>query len=256
MLYLISSFVTLSYSFLFSELQERGETEGVARVKRPSYVGISNSLNGYTPYAPYRTAQDYGRKISPPLHFPPQLPPSLDSVSLVLTQDGFQKSLQEFQETMRDINMGRPESGDITDNGSIMTGSEEFYPRSHIKQVIQNGDSKSVHTLTQFHSSHSTQAKPNLVSKQIERLYGSDSLAQIRLTSPEPQDRSPGSIRSPARNGSPDFTPPERKLSGGFFSKRFGITKMKDHSTLPAAEKPKEVRPLKVRIVLNTVSLF
>ena len=67
---------------LFSELQDGVETEGVVRVKRPSYVGISNALNGYTPYAPYRASQNYGRRISPPLHFPPQLPPSLDSVSL------------------------------------------------------------------------------------------------------------------------------------------------------------------------------
>ena len=43
--------------------------------------------------------------------------------------------------------------------------------------MIGNGETKSVTTITQFHSS--AQTKQNLVSKQIERLYGADPLAQV-----------------------------------------------------------------------------
>merc|ERR1740128_838211 len=247
--------IAASRALYFSELSGVSpEDNSVGRVKRPSYVGISNSLNGYTPYAPYRTSNDPARKISPPLHLPNQAPLSLDSVSLVLREEGdprfhqesYLRSLNEFDETMRDLNMGRPENGDMTDNGScIMRNEEDFYPRSHMKQVIGNGESKTVTTITQFHSSAAAKHQ-NLVSKQIERLYGADPLAQVRLTSPEP----PGC--EPASNGETPVTEPQRKHSGGFFSKRFGITKMKDHSTLKSSpETPKEYKPLKVPAVFK-----
>merc|ERR1740128_677530 len=237
--------IAASRALYFSELSGVSpEDNSVGRVKRPSYVGISNSLNGYTPYAPY----------SPPLHLPNQAPLSLDSVSLVLREEGdprfhqesYLRSLNEFDETMRDLNMGRPENGDMTDNGScIMRNEEDFYPRSHMKQVIGNGESKTVTTITQFHSSAAAKHQ-NLVSKQIERLYGADPLAQVRLTSPEP----PGC--EPTSNGETPVTEPQRKHSGGFFSKRFGITKMKDHSTLKSSpETPKEYKPLKVPAVFK-----
>merc|ERR1740128_515986 len=237
--------IAASRALYFSELSGVSpEDNSVGRVKRPSYVGISNSLNGYTPYAPY----------SPPLHLPNQAPLSLDSVSLVLREEGdprfhqesYLRSLNEFDETMRDLNMGRPENGDMTDNGScIMRNEEDFYPRSHMKQVIGNGESKTVTTITQFHSSAAAKHQ-NLVSKQIERLYGADPLAQVRLTSPEP----PGC--EPASNGETPVTEPQRKHSGGFFSQRFGITKMKDHSTLKSSpETPKEYKPLKVPAVFK-----
>lgn len=235
------------------------------RAKRPSYVGISNSLNGYTPYASYRTGT--GRRISPPLHFPSQSQQShLDSVALVLNQDGFQRSLAEFQETMRDITMGRPESSDITDNARILQVQDQFFPTSHMKEVITDSEGKSVTTITQFHSSASngstptsSQAKKNLVSKQIERLYGGDPFAQIRLTSPEHQvrahayeDELGGGGGLHDRNGKDS---PERGFGngGGFFSKRFGITKMKDHSTLRSEEHdvPGEIKPLKVPAVFK-----
>ena len=81
------------------------------------------------------------------------------------------------------------------------------------------------------------------------------------MTSPEPRD-------SPERLGSPDSpgeigeqveisVAKERKSSGGFFAKRFGITKMKDHSTKKdrlidtnsSNNSPMEFKPLKVSIV-------
>merc|ERR1712240_504929 len=84
------------------------------------------------------------------------------------------------------------------------------------------------------------------------------------MTSPEPRD-------SPERNGSTpdnsnghdldnqDSLKSERKLSGGFFAKRFGITKMKDHTTKKdrlidtnsANNSPMEFKPLKVPAVFK-----
>jgi len=256
--------IAASRAIYFRDLQqatEGGEASGQTnnRAKRPSYVGISNSLNGYTPYASYRT--DTGRRISPPLHLPLQRQRDLDSVALVLSQDGFQKSLAEFQETMRDITMGRPESSDITDNARILNVQDEFFPTSHMKEVIKDGEARSVTTITQFHSSNgtsptsATKKTPNLVSKQIERLYGGDPFAQIRLTSAETRHPDDEILDSPT-NGNKNGISPERKLSpssgGGFFAKRFGITKMKDHSTLKSTDDFQgELKPLKVPAVFK-----
>lgn len=258
--------IAASRAIYFSELQEASppacnpETAEEPAKKRPSYVGISNSLNGYTPYAPYRAgALDPGRKLSPPVGGATsagvggqEAPRPLDSVSLVANQDGFQKSLAEFQQTMRDLNMGRPQSEDITDNAKMMHVDDEYYPASHIKQVIENGDTKSVTTITQFHSHN----KQNLVSKQIERLYGADPLAQVRISSAEAQHKdklesSQGDGTNLHQDVASDLDHIERKLSGGFFSKRFGITKMKDHSTIKSPDIQKEYKPLKVPAVFK-----
>merc|ERR1719458_2108806 len=90
-------------------------------------------------------------------------------------------------------------------------------------------------------------------------------MSTVRMTSPEPRD-------SPERLGSPDSNSPgeigeqveisvakERKTSGGFFAKRFGITKMKDHSTKKdrlidtnsSNNSPMEFKPLKVPAVFR-----
>ena len=89
---------------------------------------------------------------------------------------------------------------------------------------------------------------------------------QVRMTSPEPRDSperltSPGDSNSNGENGENEqldiSVGKERKTSGGFFAKRFGITKMKDHSTKKdrlidtnsANNSPMEFKPLKVRLV-------
>ena len=104
------------------------------------------------------------------------------------------------------------------------------------------------------------------------------------MTSPEPRD-SPERLGSPDSNISPGeigeqveisviiiiitiiiiigeqveiSVAKERKTSGGFFAKRFGITKMKDHSTKKdrlidtnsSNNSPMEFKPLKVSIVM------
>merc|ERR1711953_670977 len=154
---------------------------------------------------------------------------------------------------MRDLSngsfdMGRPQRNtDMLDatglpnKRHIISNGENFFPKTHSRQIIEEGDKKSVEIVTKFHSDdehsptyRSSPSRQNLVQKQIERLHG-DTLCQV--TSPPSSD-----------NGSPDK--PERKSSGGFFAKRFGITKMKDHSTRKAEsseiQSPVEYKPLKV----------
>ena len=88
------------------------------------------------------------------------------------------------------------------------------------------------------------------------------------MTSPEPRDSperlsSPGDSNSNGENGEEQLdisVTKERKTSGGFFAKRFGITKMKDHSTKKdrlidtnsANNSPMEFKPLKVGLVKIT----
>lgn len=244
--------------------------------RKPSYVGLSHAINGYTPYAPYNGRV---KKISPPIQIPVSPPQTLDSVTLVLSQDSYQKSVTEFENVMRDLSntsleMGRPDRNtDVTDatapDRCLITNGDNFFPKTHSKQIINDGDKKSVEIVTKFHSDgeHSPTytsspmgSKQNLVQKQIERLYG-DTFCQVRMTSPEPRD-------SPERNGSTpdnsnghdsdkDSLKSERKLSGGFFAKRFGISKMKDHSTRKLIDtntsdnSPLEFKPLKVPAVFR-----
>ena len=83
------------------------------------------------------------------------------------------------------------------------------------------------------------------------------------MTSPEPRDSperlsSPGDSNSNGENGDSEqleiTNSKERKTSGGFFAKRFGIIKMKDHTTKKdrlidtnsANNSPMEFKPLKV----------
>lgn len=251
--------------------------------RKPSYVGLSHSINGYTPYAPYNGKV---KKISPPLRIPLSPPKTLDSVSLVLNQDSYQKSLGEFESVMRDLSstsvtMGRPERGtDFTDHSRM--GSDErtllinshnsrdnYFPKTHSRQLIGEGDGAKVEIVTKFHSDgdHSPTyrspggSKQNLVQKQIERLYGDSSIAQVRMTSPEPRDSPERSNGSASDNDSGSdgggCTKVDKKNSSGFFAKRFGITKMKDHGsprlidTNTTDNTTMEFKPLKVPAVFR-----
>jgi len=250
--------------------------------RKPSYVGLSHSINGYTPYAPYSGRVN---KISPPLTIPLSPPKTLDSVSLVLNQDSYQKSLGEFESVMRDLSsttvtMGRPErETDFTDHSRI--GSDErtllinyhnnrdnYFPRTHSRQLIGDGDGAKVEIVTKFHSDgdHSPTyrtpggSRQNLVQKQIERLYGDSSIAQVRMTSPEPRDspkRSNGSAPENDSGSDGGARTVVKKKSGGFFAKRFGMPKSKDHSsprlidTNITDNTTMEFKPLKVPAVFR-----
>ena len=159
------------------------------------------------------------------------------------------RSVTEFEQVMRDLSngsgldMGRPQRNsdviDATSNGKRgQVNGDSYYPKTSSRQVLENGES--VEIVTKFHcdEDHSptyTRASPNgsrqnLVQKQIERLYGDNPQAQVRVTSPEPEGNGHGP--SPPR----DSNKQERKTSGGFFAKRFGVIKMKDHRSQKVIE--------------------
>merc|ERR1719225_1307713 len=158
----------------------------------------------------------------------------------------------------------------------VKHNGESFFPTTHSKQIITDSDGgRAVEIVTKFHcdDAHSpTYTSPggsrqNLVQKQIERIYG-DTMSTVRMTSPEPRDSperlsSPGDSNSNGENGDSEqleiTNSKERKTSGGFFAKRFGITKMKDHTTKKdrlidtnsANNSPMEFKPLKVPAVFR-----
>ena len=232
---------------------EAGDTETEDRGERkPSYVGLSHAVNGYTAYSQYNGRV---KKISPPLQIPVSPPRTLDSVGLVLSQDSYHRSVTEFEQVMRDLSSGldmtRPQrNSDVIDATSaggkrhLVSHGDNYYPKTSSRQILEG---ESVEIVTKFHcdEEHSptyTRASPpgsrqNLVQKQIERLYGDNPLAQVRVTSPEPGTQETNGTNghgpSPPRETNSDK---ERKTSGGFFAKRFGIIKMKDHSSRKVIE--------------------
>ena len=67
-------------------LEDLEDTNGDNR--KPSYVGLSHAVNGYTAYSQYNGRV---KKISPPLQIPVSHPRHLDSVGLVLSQDSYHR---------------------------------------------------------------------------------------------------------------------------------------------------------------------
>merc|ERR1719270_2275991 len=126
--------------------------------------------------------------------------------------------------------MGRPQrNADVIDatattkKSHLISNGDNFYPKTHSRQLISDGDKQSVEIVTKFHSDedHSPTYRPspngsrqNLVQKQIERLYGDTGPYQVRMTSPEPVD---GENGEPVNGHSPqngDSEKAERKSSG------------------------------------------
>ena len=118
------------------------------------------------------------KKVSPPVQIPVSPPRTLDSVTLVLNEDSYQKSVSEFETVMRDLSstgvvdrkvqdpalqlncpgldMGRPErNADITDNAmksNRHNNGESFFPTTHSKQIITDGEGgRAVEIVTKFH---------------------------------------------------------------------------------------------------------
>ena len=52
------------------------------------------------------------KKVSPPLQIPVSPPRTLDSVTLVLNEDSYQKSVSEFETVMRDLSS----TGDVVES--------------------------------------------------------------------------------------------------------------------------------------------
>ena len=140
------------------------------------------------------------------------------SVGLVLQQeqDSLHRSVSEFEAVMRDLSSGSgldmSRSSDVVDRSRNGGTAESFYPSTHSRQVV----GEQLEIVTKFHcdeehsptyTSPAAGSRSNLVQKQIERLYG---------------DTVNGQDSHHGENGKS-----ERKTSGGFFAKRFGICKMK-----------------------------
>ena len=69
--------------------RDRGDSgDSESGIRKPSYVGLSHAVNGYTPYSQYNGRV---KKISPPLQIPVTHPRHLDSVGLVLSQDSYHR---------------------------------------------------------------------------------------------------------------------------------------------------------------------
>lgn len=248
-----------------------------SRERKPSYVGLSCAVSGYSNYIRYSSPD--GRRITPPAQIPVSSnPQTLNSVTMVLHQDA----------NLRQTN------GRLAANGTDVT-DRAYYPASHTRKITHLGETTTIETVTKFYTSNPRKfnngprdASPNgsdsgaesggsltglstpnnnnnnhvnggnLVQRQIERLYGGKIQSVRCRSSPEsdtPSGDETNGVTSPI-NGEND-----RKSSGGFFAKRFGVSKPRDSN--PASgesfleekarngSNPLEFKPLKVPAVFR-----
>ena len=238
------------------------------RERKPSYVGLSNTLSGYSPSNRYSPSD---RKVTPPAQIPVSSnPQTLDSVSLVRNLD---------------LSM-RNGVSPVGSAGSDVVDRAASYASSHTRKIIQTGESTTIETTTKFYSSGSSAASRfrdtaspyngsdsgaestgsgpfanggtsvhhvnnnsssnglnnngNLVQRQIERLYGSK-ISTVRR-SPEVEEENSNRFRS---NGGPK--------SGGFFTNRFGNEERSNgrNGDSSNGSDPLEFKPLKVPAVFR-----
>ena len=180
--------------------------------RKPSYVGLSCSVSGYSPSNRY-TSPD-GRRTSPEQIPVSQNPQTLDSVNLVLD------SMRQQQQQQANNNNHK-----MSANGHDVTDRAAYYASS----------SSSTTTTTRVFSSTYREVSPGsdsgssgvgagpLVQKQIERIYGGKAQS-VRATSPP--------VTSPDEASEEDATPQRKSSGGGFFSKRFGLSKQKDRQSV------------------------
>jgi hypothetical protein len=220
---------------------------GSSARRKPSYVGLSCSVSGYSPANRY-TSPD-GRLTSPE-----QIPVSsgsqiLDSVGLVLD------SMRQQQQQQAGNNNHKMSNGhDVTDRAYFTSSTTTTTQKMYYREASPGSDSGS-----------SSTGSGNLVQKQIERIYGGKVQNVGRAMSPpdsgvlSPED---GTI-SP----NSDHATPQRKISGGFFAKRFGLSKQKERQSAndqrlvdqensrngsgEAATSPLDFKPLKVPAVFR-----
>ena len=217
--------------------------------KKPSYVGLSCSVSGYGPANRY-TSPD-GRRTSPeqiPVSRPPQI---LDSVGLVLS------SMRQQQQQQHASNNNNMKNGhDVTDQRSYFASST----MTTTTRVFSSSTSSSCREASPGSDSGSSSAgSGNLVQKQIERIYGGKMQSVGAMSPPDSDD-----TMSPPLHG--DSATPQRKTSGGgFFSKRFGLSKQKDRSAAAgdrrsgeeersrngSGDGPLDFKPLKVPAVFR-----
>ena len=215
--------------------------------KRPSYVGLSCSVSGYG--AANRYTSPDGRRTSPeqiPVRSGPQI---LDSVGLVLAARG---SMRQQQASNNNNNGSSMKNGhDVTDR-SYFASSSSTTTRvfSSYREPSPGSDSGS-----------SSAGSGNLVQKQIERIYGGK-VQSVSATSPPDSD---DAMSPPAHaHGDSNATPQRKSSGGGFFSRKFGLSKQKDRKLVEeersrngsngdsaASNSPLDFKPLKVPAVFR-----
>ena len=207
-----------------AEVQQRGRAP--VRMQEssrpPSYLGLSCSVSGYSPYTRY-TSPD-GRRSVPkqiPVSSPPQ---TLDSVSLVLEQQNLNKK------KMRSNGGGT----DVPDRAYINGTHTRKFETVSVSQTttttkMYSGNSREVSPLSDASlSSDGSGNGSTLVQRQIERLYG-------------------GRVTSVRTSISPETTE-EKK---GFFSKRLGLKQRSSDGGDSESTSPLDFKPLKVPAVFR-----
>ena len=220
--------------------------------RKPSYVGLSCAVSGYSDYVRY---QSPSRKTSPsqiPVQNDPQ---TLDAAlnNFVIIHDEMRQQEHRTSPPIR----GQIIGGDCTDE------TPRSRPSYSSRKIVESRNLATLETVQKYYvggvpgDNNLREGSPGsdcsgsssigsagsgsgtLVQKQIERLYGGR-VQPVRMTSPEP--------RSPEDKSNQSF---ENK-PGGFFTKRFGVVKQKDYSTLPkstngekdGSSSPLEFKPL------------
>eukprot|EP00095_Tigriopus_kingsejongensis_P007238 maker-scaffold435_size171904-snap-gene-0.26 protein:Tk07238 transcript:maker-scaffold435_size171904-snap-gene-0.26-mRNA-1 annotation:"hypothetical protein SINV_10887" len=242
-----------------SHAHEHTDPNQSPRERKPSYVGLSCAVSGYSSYGRY--ASPDGRRLTPPAQIPVSCPPqTLDSVRMVLHQDVH-------------LRQARSNGSDEVDRA--------YYPTSHTRKVTQTGEVTTIETVTKFYTTNPRknqglrESSPNgsdsgaesggsltggstpnnsnnhpnggnLVQRQIERLYGGKVQSVRSRYSPESDSLSGDEA-------------PEKE--SGFFTKRFGGSKPREggargeiatwEEKARNGSNPLEFKPLKVPAVFR-----
>ena len=239
------------------------------RRKKPSYVGVSRAVSGYSAFNRYDQGSPddggggggYSRRKKSSLGVPEQIPVSSPPQTL-----DHSSSPTPF-DNMRQITTPLQSGGggganghhrDVTDRAAASSSSSSYVRSSYMVSAATTSSSSSSAMKYHYSSPSSRGESPmssdaalspdavasstasssggNLVAKQIERLYGPR--AQSLRSPPsggssEDEELGGGRVISPPGGDGDGCSKqqPERKVSGGFFSKRFGISRQKDRHT-------------------------
>ncbi len=238
--------------------------------QRPSYVGLSKAVSGYSAFNRYDDDGSgeggYSRRKKSSLGIGPNQipvasePQTLDHSEIIGLRDGSDSMRQITTHVVASSSNGH----DATDRAASSNNSYSFVSSSstvkyHYSSPNSRGDSPMSSEKTLSPESNSA---GNLVQKQIERLYGPSRTASTEderiITSPIN-----GNGGEHNNNSSSNSSTPQRKNSGGFFAKRFGLSRQKDRHTANDSKileerdarsngnNPLEVKQLKVPAVFR-----
>ncbi len=238
------------------------------RRKKPSYVGVSRAVSGYSAFNRYDQGSPddggggggYSRRKKSSLGVPEQIPVS--SPPQTLDRSSSPTPFDNMRQITTPLQSGggggaNGHHRDVTDRAAASSSSSSYVRSSYMVSAATTSSSSSA---MKYHysspssrgespmssdaalspdavaSSTASSSGGNLVAKQIERLYGPR--AQSLRSPPsggssEDEELGGGRVISPPGGDGDGCSKqqPERKVSGGFFSKRFGISRQKDRHT-------------------------